>query len=616
MPPLATLTLMLLGPTLCGTALVALSNSLREKTAIAATGTILGLALAVTLTYVLTPLLSIAGAGYTIATTMLAIGIYLWSAHPTTRQQWEKQPLDKIALIVTVSTFALAALITPNLLFEEKGNLYVGAINAWGDLGFHAALITNLRDSSSLITQNPILAGHRLVYPFLSDFFSATLLAENISLVTAIVIPALILIPITLILLYCYTRDLTKSKTAAVLALVLFTLGGSMGWTKLPADLMESKQSVHAFLQQLPADYTGHSTNTEGYRLINPINSLLLPQRAFLFGMPLALAIILILTNAKKERKTPFILAGILSGITPLFHAHTVLALIPAIIASMIVKPTKKWGYFIAAAGVIGLPEVLYYTTSNSSASALPHIQLGWMAHEENILVFWFQNAGLLVPLTLIGLSLPTNKTLKALTLAGLALFAAGNIWRFAAWEWDNTKIFVYWILLTLPSIGVLITHLTQNKEPILKTIGVALILMHTGSGALDLYQFTRPKPHKWLEWDKDSVAMAEQIREHTQPGESVVAAPIHNSAVALSGRPVYLGFPGHVWTHGGDYTQREAAIKSWYEGKSITFPEIIPDYTLVGPTERAQYPALKIQPTWKLITQYKSYALYAIPEP
>ena len=46
-----------------------------------------------------------------------------------------------------------------------------------------------------------------------------------------------------------------------------------------------------------------------------------------------------------------------------------------------------------------------------------------------------------------------------------------------------------------------------------------------------------------------------------------ILHAPTYNDPVYLTGRRTFLGYPGHVWSHGIDYGPREAELKRIYMG-------------------------------------------------
>ena len=591
----------------------------REKTLVLAVGTIIGLTLTTVLTYFSSAFFLLSR--HLIVAVLLAEIVYLTITQVKIKnwQTYKRLDNNKPAVIVLVVLLIISALIAPKLLYYNSstaGGLSTSIINAYGDLGFHMANITNLAYNSTIPPDNPILAGNRLTYPFFSNFFSAILLVAGANYNQAVVWPAFLLIPLTLFLFYHLAFALTGHSRTALIALLLFALGGStFGWIRIVGDFNIPHESILQWLANLPINYTGHSDDPLGFYIINPIISLLLPQRSFMFGMSLAFIILLILRQPRSAlTHQTMILAGLLSGFLPLFHAHTVIALIPVIIFLVLRQPSRHWLTYFLTTALTGLPSLLYFSTSPASAAASPHLQLGWMAHNQNIIIFWLKNSGLLIPTTLLGFFLRVPKETKLLAAAGLLLFLAANIWRFAAWEWDNTKIFVYWILFTLPLVAASCHALWQQAKYYWRAVIAAALIFHLLSGSIDIFRLTLPGLPAWTEWDAASIAMAESIRDRTKNNDVILIAPYHNSPVALSGRSAYLGFPGHVWTHGGNHIERETSIRPFYTGQSLTLPQIQPNYVVVGPVELSLYPNLSIQSDWELITKQDSYSLYRLP--
>lgn len=604
---------------LTGLSLTLSLSAFREKTLLIAIGTVVGLTVTTVITY-------LASAFFLLSPSLISAVLLSEITYVivTNTQKIDWSPFknlhtNKPALLVLLVLIFFSALISPKLLFTSPGpntGLATSTINAYGDLGFHLANITNLAYNSTIPPANPILAGHNLTYPFFSNFFSAILLVAGANYSQAVVWPAFLLIPLTLFLFYHLTFYLTSSSKIALIALLLFALGGStFGWVRIVSDLHIPHESLIQWLANLPINYTGHSDDPSGFYIINPIISLLLPQRSFMFGMSLAFIILLLLNRETihPASRRVMIFAGLLAGLLPLFHAHTVIALVPIIILLFLRQPKQGWIPFFLTAALTGLPGLLYFSTSPASAAAAPHLQLGWMAHDQSIPIFWLKNSGLLLPLTLLGLFLPASKSAKFLAVAGLLLFLSANLWRFAAWEWDNTKIFVYWTLFTLPLIASAGVILWQKGKYYHRAVLVSLLIFHLLSGSIDVFRLALPNLPSWTEWDPSSIAMAKSIRTLTQRSDTILIAPYHNSPVALSGRSAYLGFPGHVWTHGGDHTQREGNIRLFYTGQLANLPEIQPAYIIVGPVERSFYPNLYIRPEWQLLTRHGDYELYKI---
>ncbi len=608
---------LLIIPPLFGVSVLAWAKIMAEKISLLLVGTIGGLAVSTTLTYVVS-------LGRPLTSTLLVIEVILllvatlFFLYRGAWNYWRSLPLDKVALGVLLGSLALCLLIVPKLLIAKDDGLYTGIVNAYGDIAWHTANITMFSAGQSVPPENPIFAGTRLTYPFLSNFFSGMLLSGGSSLAGSVVYPAIILIPLILTLFYCLVRNYSVgNKTAGIIAVLLLLFGGAtFGWIRFGSDFTASNLSLAQFVTHLPMrDYSGVGTDANGFHFLNPITSLLLPQRSFLFGLPLALAIVLLLQPSGRRSDKHFLLAGVLAGLLPLFHAHTVLVMIPVIIGLFLLSPGLHWLLFFLTAGIIGIPEVLYYAGGQQAGGSFIRWGPGWMAGTDNWLWYWLKNTGLLIPLGVAGLFTSAPRTLKALAISGLLLLIAGNTFLFAPWAWDNFKILVFWLIFSLPLISWMAAQILKRSQPIhWRGAVVLLIVLHTLSGSLDIWKLLLPTATVWGEWDKEGIAMAEEIKGATKRGASIITAPIHNSPVVLAGRPRYLGYAAHVWSHGGLPWDREEALGRFYQGEINSLPDFTPGYVLVGPAERAQFGPILIRPAWQLVASTANYQLFKIP--
>lgn len=593
-------------------------------------GAVLGLTVFTTVAYILSTLLPLLPATWVTLLVMAGgvVGLLIWRRQAAWAT-WQALPLDRTAVIIFLVTLAFFSLIAPKLLISRPDGLYTGIINAYGDIAWHMANITAFTEGQSVPPENPIFAGTRLTYPFLTNFLSAMLLGSGASFPFSVNAVAVLMIPILLTLLYGLVREVTDNKRAAILALLLFVFGGgALGWTRFAGDWQGSNVSLVEFLVNLPArDYSGVGTDEQGFHFLNPTTTLLLPQRSFLFALPIACTILLLLLPRRERNPFRFLAAGAAAGLLPLFHAHTVLALILPIGGFFFLdlfqneKPARRsvlehWLYFLLPALVLGIPEVLYYLRGGSESGSFLRLAPRWMAGEQNFLWYWFLNTGLLIPVTIAGLFLmETKKEIKVLAISGLAIFSLANLFLFAPWAWDNFKLFVYFLVFLLPLVSLVCANLLAH--PWLGVSGriglVVLISLHLLAAGLDMWKLALPTAREWQEWDKPGIEFAQAVQDKTRAGERVLTAANHNSPIVLAGRPRYLGFAAHVWSHGGDPWDREKAVKEFYEGRLDRLPDVQPAYVVVSPQERGSFPSLVIRPTWQLVTQVGDYALYQL---
>jgi len=523
---------------------------------------------------------------------------------------------DWHAAFILLLASILFAIIGSKLLIERPDGLYTGIINAYGDIGWHTALIMELADTKKLPVQDPIFAGTNLTYPFLSNFISSAMILIGSSIAPSMNLPAMFLIPLIILLLYHFGKLYGRSRGAGILVLLLFLFGGAtFGWTRIFTDAQQSNGGLIHFFTHLPnRDYSGVGGDAAGFNFLNPTTSLLLPQRAMLFGLPIVLCTLILLHPTNIKRKHAPIIAGILAGMLPLFHAHACIALAAGIVALIITNPIKKyWVHFFIPALLLGIPELFFYAHGSASSGSFLRLAPGWMKEDHNFFLFWLQNTGIFIPASILLFFTKLKNHVKALAIAGSFLFAAANIFLFAPWAWDNFKILVFWLLFILPGIAWLFMNLwnMRNRAIYLRPILIIFLLLQTGSGVLDIWKLSLPTATTWQEWDRAAMVFAQYMKGYVPPQTPIATASVHNSPAVLAGKLLFLGYPAHIWSHGVSPWVREAEIKEFYTGSSQTIANKTPQYILVGPQELAAFPNLQIQPRWKKIAQYGAYSLF-----
>jgi hypothetical protein len=80
-----------------------------------------------------------------------------------------------------------------------------------------------------------------------------------------------------------------RNRLAAVITPVLVILNGGLGWVMFTAAAADSHAGFVAFLKSLPVSFTIIPEST--WRWGNAISTLLIPQRGFLLGLPLAVIV-------------------------------------------------------------------------------------------------------------------------------------------------------------------------------------------------------------------------------------------------------------------------------------------------------------------------------------
>jgi hypothetical protein len=166
--------------------------------------------------------------------------------------------------------------------------------------------------------------------------------------------------------------------------------------------------------------------------------------------------------------------------------------------------------------------------------------------------------------------------------------FIIPNILKMAPWIWDNIKVLYYWWLASAPIVALLLARLWREGR-IRRIIAVLLFVCVTLAGALDVAGIAL-RSVKYEVFDTAGIRFAEFVKQQTTPRALIIHAPVHNTPVFLSGRRSLMGYPGHIWTHGLQFVQRESEIKRIYLG-SPDAEQLIRnygiEYAVVGPQEK-----------------------------
>ena len=546
--------------------------------------------------------------------------------------------LSRLGPILYVGAIALLLwFVFGRVIVEQDGGLATGYVNNLGDMPFHVGVTTSFAYGQNFPPTDPTFAGTGFVYPYLSDFFTALFVAQGATMREAFLIGNLALGLSLVGVLYQFTRLVTRDRVAAYLAPVLVLFSGGLGWLGIFGDAQASEGGLVALLGALPHDYT--ITSEGPLRWGNAITTLLVTQRSLLMGLPIAVLVFGLLwrlihadasATARIQPRVLAVTAGVLTGSLPLVHAHSFIVVMgTAFFLGVLFREWRSghwrpWLVYVVVALAIALPQVWWSTRDSiASAGTFFGFEFGWDHREENIAWFWFINTGLFIPLSAIAAAWALRartdaRTLLLFTLPFLVWFIVPNVVKLAPWVWDNIKVLFYWYVGVVPLVALLIAHWLRG-DTVRRTAGVVAVLALTLAGGLDIWRAASGQT-VYGEFDRDAIALAEQVRAETAPRSLLLAAPTWNATVFLTGRPTLLGYTGHVWSRGLPYADREADIARIYAGEPdadalLARYEI--EYVVVGPIERG---SLTVNDAYferfTLVAQAGEYELYEVSRP
>ena len=512
-------------------------------------------------------------------------------------------------------------------VIEDNTGLSTGLLNNFGDLPFHLSVITSFAFGNNFPPEDPTYAGVRFTYPFLSDFVSAVFVKCGADLRESMFIENYLLGLAFVGLIHRWALVMLRDRLAAILTPLIVLLNGGMGWILLFEKAGSNEGGLFGALMDLPPSFTVIPETT--WRWGNAVSALLVPQRGFLMGLPLAVIAFTqwwIATDKSRPQQTPetgkkkraaakqktvsqeplpqsrfplntrrMIAAGFAAGLLPLVHAHSfVVVMAMAGCLALLQIRWREWFVFFAVASVIAIPQLLWSTMHSAvDAGSFFAWEIGWDHGQENPVFFWFKNTGFFIPLILVAVLIKQGSYLvpRRLLLFYLPFtlcFIIPNFVKMAPWIWDNIKVLYYWWLASAPLVALLLARLWQQGN-IRRTIAAVLFVCVTLAGALDVAGIAF-RSVKYQVFDSEGLRFAELVKAQTAPRSLIIHAPVHNTPVFLTGRRSLMGYPGHIWTHGLQFVQREGEIKRIYLGAPDAAQLIRNygiEYLVLGPQER-----------------------------
>ena len=508
----------------------------------------------------------------------------------------------------------------------DAGGMRTAPANNYGDLPFHLSVITSFAFGENLPPESPIFAGMKFTYPFLIDFLTAFFARAGAGWPAAFFVENLTLALALVGLVEVMTRRLTGDRLAARLAPVIFFFNGGFGFLNFFGDLSQAPAGWLRMLTGLPGTYTINAELMLGATVVplrwgNIFTTLLIPQRSLLFGLPFAALIVTLWWMAlggeagARERRRYLLAAGALAGLLPMLHAHGFLAVMLAGGAMALLFWSRDWAAFFLPAMTLAAPQALWLSGTQVRGRLFePH--WGWEADDAPVLLFWAANAGvfiLLLAIALLGRSLIPAR-LRRFYLPFALWFVVPNLVLLAPWAWDNIKMLVYWHLASCPLAAAVLAACRRGGAR--RAAGALALVALTLAGALDVVRALSPVENLAL-YDAADLRVAALLRERTPPRAVIIHAPIHNSVVTLTGRQSFMGYPGHLWTHGIDYEGREAEVTEIYRGGPRA-AELLRrhgvDYVVIGPSERARLaPDEAFFARYPLIVDEAGYRVYGV---
>jgi len=504
--------------------------------------------------------------------------------------------LDPIATAVIGALTLRWAVLWRDALEVRADGLWAGHEYIWSDWPTHLALVTRFASGDGFPPQNVHLAGLPLSYHYLSDLTPASFVMLGMDPIGALELHSFVLSILAALAIWAFARRLTGRHSAATLAMVLFLMGAGLGWVAQVASVDTGQGPIQGLLAE---PWDPKTQAAAHIRVFNPYIAFLMSQRAYLYGLPIAMLVLSAVQVAAARRSVRlFVTAGAVAGLLPLSHLPTLLAMaivVPVLALALVARPWRLrsipfagWFAFGVTWVAVSAPQLLTQLGGGSGALSATRPQLGWVAGEgefgDDWLSFWIRNAGLLGILCLIAIVVgfldrharPGDRLLPPRAfrtlLALQVIFVVVNVVVFQPWDWDNHKILIYWMLSAAILSAVLLVVIwrrVRDWRPVGRllvrtALACAVVGIVAGPVLENLWMIQGGGRYRML--TADQVALADLVRDVVPPGSVVVSGMgSHDAVQMLSGRQVLMGYWGQLWVSGIPYAEREAEVLRIY---------------------------------------------------
>lgn len=415
-----------------------------------------------------------------------------------------------------------------NLYSSPSGGVSTANPNNLGDLPFHLHLIQFFSRGGLFPPENPIFSGVRLSYPYGVDLFDALFVNLGTPETAAIF--------------------LTGSCALLASTVMLFRMGGIF----LAAAFFFSG-GVAMTQGQTWAQSFGPESSLAWKNLFLAVFE---TQRGFLFALPAGLFLIQKWNKFLRESDYYLELNTIwIWAVLPFFHLHTFFILSLWMFLSNL--KARKFQISMIAGGLLASFFVLRSIGVANVQSAIG-FEPFWNLKTLSAWIINF-SSWIMLPFYLSFLWLKRrdfHQLFVAWALTGFVLMV-----RLAPYSWDQIKVLV-WVYL-LWSLWFFNEFVTSTARAVL----FAAILFWPGF--LQWQAGLPSRVHRFEVQSAQDRACVRELIKDLKPNQVVASVINYDNPLLGLGQSLYLGYPGHVWTHGLPLAERQQHLNLLLQGKS-----------------------------------------------
>lgn len=487
-------------------------------------------------------------------------------------------------LIFTLLTWGIFFIwLWPKMLYKTKDGIFAGCGGVWSDWPTHFAYASKVAycPINLWFQSHPFYYDFKPRHHFAANIIPGLLMRAGINEINSFIIPSIITTLLLLITIYFfYYKELCSAKQAFI-ALTLFLCSGGLGFKWFLEDLIKSP--TLETLTFPPRQYT----TVDSIYYNNFVTSELIPQRAFLLGLPLALILILILqhwikNNFRNITRVQLFLLGCCSSILTIVHIYSFIGLIIiyfVYFAFDYIISGRNLDKWLALYSGITISFLLFFYKQFAFNKNITSTFFQWCPgcfgemnkNNINFFQFWTSNWGTFFLMAIASIIL-MRLYKQPLIQSGIILFVISNLFLISPWHWNNHKLLSWsYLLLCIPVTSCLNIIWGKNKM-IFKLTAFILFITLVFSGAIDIYRLTKTNKLSTRIWSTSEINLAKEFIKISRPSDRVLTAPTHNHWVmTLTGRQIILGYTGKLWSWGINTKNTLSDVNNIYSGTEHT---------------------------------------------
>lgn len=422
------------------------------------------------------------------------------------------------------------------VVYPDGANIEVLSPHNLGDMALHLNLILRWANGGAFWPENPFLAGAVFAYHPGMDLWNAVLRVAGVPVFEGL----------------RWTGLLGAAACAAALwrwgrgfAVAAFLFAGGLG--------------AIAMVQTGALD-----GSLDGAAWKNTFLAMFVTQRGLLYSLPAGLVLMTVwrsqLRGEENGPRLPPLAQVALYASMPLFNAPAFLFLSTLLAACALAAWKTSLRPFVVVGLVSAIPAswLVRLVTAGFTAGSALRFAPGWMQGADG-LWFWLWNFGLFLPLVVLcGVAVfragQADRTARVFYSVGAATLAFCFLFLLAPWPWDNTKLILWGYLAVVPFLW---SDLLA-RWPGWARSAACLLLFASGApsllGGLDAR-------HGYKLADRAELAGTQVLLRAIPVNARLATAPSYDHPALLLGQPVVMGYDGHLFSQGLDYTEVQAKL-------------------------------------------------------